>query len=119
MSGSSSNRKWSRIFKLDARAEIEDELSFHLEQRTQANIARGMDPESARLAAQQRLGDLQSIENECAMLLQAERRAEARSYFMKMSWLDFRLGFRMLIKFPGLTIVGGLAIALAIAVGSL
>ena len=119
MSSSSSSRKWSRIFKLDARAEVEDELAFHLEQRTQANIARGMDPETARLAAQQRLGDLKSIERECTMLLQAERRAEARSHFMKMSWLDFRLGFRMLIKFPGLTIVGGLAIALAIAVGSL
>ena len=118
MRSSSSNRNWSRIFKLDARAEVEDELSFHLEQRTQANIARGMDPESARLAAQQRLGDLKSIENECAMLLQAERRAEARSYFMKMSWLDFKLGFRMLAKYPGLTLVGGLAMAFAIWAGA-
>jgi putative ABC transport system permease protein len=118
MSSSSSSRKWSRIFKLDARAEVEDELSFHLEQRTQANIARGMDPESARHAAEQRLGDLKSIESECAMLLQAERRAEARSYFMKMSWLDFKLGFRMLAKYPGLTFVGGLAMAFAIWAGA-
>lgn len=30
-----------------------------------------------------------------------------------VSWLDFRLGFRMLVRFPGLTIVAGLAIAFA------
>jgi putative ABC transport system permease protein len=118
MRGNGPIRRWSRIFKQDARAEVEDELAFHLEQRIQSNIARGMDPDSARLAAQKRLGDLGLIESECAMLLRAERRAEARSYFMKMSWLDFRLGFRMLIKYPGLTIVGGLAIALAIAVSA-
>ena len=34
------------------------------------------------------------------------------------SWLDFKLGFRMLVKYPGLTLVGGLAIAFAIAVGA-
>ena len=35
-----------------------------------------------------------------------------------MSWLDFKLGARMLIKYPGLTLVGGVAIAFAIAVGA-
>jgi putative ABC transport system permease protein len=34
------------------------------------------------------------------------------------SWLDFRLGFRMLLKYPGLTLVGGLAMAFAIWVGA-
>jgi putative ABC transport system permease protein len=34
------------------------------------------------------------------------------------SWLDFRLGFRMLGRYPGLTIVGGLAMAFAIWVGA-
>ena len=28
-----------------------------------------------------------------------------------MSWLDVKLGARMLVKYPGLTLVGGLAIA--------
>src|ERR671912_2264992 len=34
-----------------------------------------------------------------------------------MTWLDFKLGGRMLVKYPGLTIVGGLAMAFAIWVG--
>ena len=32
--------------------------------------------------------------------------------------LDFKLGFRMLIKYPGLTLVAGVAIAFAVGVGS-
>jgi len=35
----------------------------------------------------------------------------------RLSALDFRLGVRMLTRYPGLTIVGGLALAFAIAVG--
>jgi putative ABC transport system permease protein len=111
-------RRWSRIFRPDARTEVEDELSFHIERRVQDNIARGMDAEAARAAAYERLGDLQHVRTECTQLLQAERRAEARSDFMKMSWLDFKLGFRLLRRYPGLTLVGGLAMAFAIAVGA-
>jgi hypothetical protein len=35
-----------------------------------------------------------------------------------MSWLDFKLGFRMLSRYPMLTVVGGLAMAVAIGVGA-
>jgi predicted permease len=35
-----------------------------------------------------------------------------------MSALDFKLGFRLLLRYPGLTIVGGLAMAFAIGVGA-
>ena len=34
-----------------------------------------------------------------------------------MNWLDLKLGGRMLVKYPGLTVVGGLAMAFAIWVG--
>ncbi len=35
-----------------------------------------------------------------------------------MSWLDIKLGLRMLLRYPGLTIVGGLAMAFAVATGA-
>ena len=35
-----------------------------------------------------------------------------------ISWLDFKLGLRMLVKHPGLTLVGGLAIAFGIGAGA-
>ena len=66
------HRRWARIFARDARLEIDDELAFHLEQRVRENIARGMDADSARRAAEARLGALESVRDECARLLRAE-----------------------------------------------
>jgi putative ABC transport system permease protein len=34
-----------------------------------------------------------------------------------VSWLDWKLGARLLLKYPGLTIIGGLSLAAAIAIG--
>ncbi len=36
----------------------------------------------------------------------------------RISALDFKLGFRMLVRYPGLTLVGGCAFAFALAVGA-
>jgi putative ABC transport system permease protein len=118
MKNEGSSRRWSRIFRPDARAEVEDELAFHLERRVQENLARGMDPVTARQAAQERLGDLKGVRKECTDLLRSERKSEARREWLRFSWLDFKLGFRMLSKYPGLTVVGGMAIAFAILVGA-
>ena len=38
---------------------------------------------------------------------------------LRFSWLDFKVGFRMLARYPGLTLVGTAAIAVAIALGTL
>ena len=35
-----------------------------------------------------------------------------------ISWLDIKLGARMLVKYPGLALVGGLGMAVAIAIGT-
>src|SRR5258705_10986322 len=35
-----------------------------------------------------------------------------------VSWLDWKLGARLLLKYPALTIIGGLSLAGAIAVGA-
>jgi putative ABC transport system permease protein len=38
---------------------------------------------------------------------------------LRFSWLDFKVGFRMLARYPGITVVGTAAIAVAIALGTL
>lgn len=48
-----------------------------------------------------------------------EHQRDARSFrWLAGWWLDLKLGGRMLIKYPGLTLVGGAAMAFAIAVGT-
>lgn len=38
---------------------------------------------------------------------------------MRISWLDWKLGARLLVKYPALTIIGGLSLAGAIAMGAI
>jgi putative ABC transport system permease protein len=44
--------------------------------------------------------------------------AARRSPLAAISWLDWKLGARMLLKTPSLTIIGGLSLAAAIAIGA-
>lgn len=46
------------------------------------------------------------------------RRSESGRSGARMSLLDLKVGARMLVRYPGLTLVGGLAIAFSIAVGA-
>ena len=45
-------------------------------------------------------------------------RAVAHARSLRFSWLDFKVGVRMLARYPGLTLVGTAAISVAIALGT-
>ncbi len=47
-----------------AKQDIDDELRFHIEQRTAENIAKGMSPKNAARDARKRFGNLQSVREE-------------------------------------------------------
>src|SRR5690349_5367588 len=47
-----------------------------------------------------------------------QSRFVTRMRSLAVSWLDFKVGIRMLARYPGLTLVGTVAIAVAIALGS-
>src|SRR6476619_2845797 len=102
----------------DPRDEIDDELRFHLEQRIRDYVANGMTPDAARRAAMERFGDVARVRDSCTSLLRAERAAEHRRTFVRVSWLDVKLGIRMLAKYPGLSAVAVIGLALAIAIGA-
>ncbi len=53
----------------DPRQEVDEELRFHLEQRTREYIALGMTPEAAREAAAQRFGDTARVREACTSVL--------------------------------------------------
>jgi predicted permease len=44
--------------------------------------------------------------------------AAGRGLLTAVSWLDWKLGARLLLKYPALTIIGGLSLAAAIAIGA-
>jgi putative ABC transport system permease protein len=86
------------------------ELEEHLAMATAEKIRRGMTPEEARREARMELGGL-------TQLREAGRAAWGLPWLDTFA-LDIRLGLRMMRKSWGLTLIGGLAMAVAISVGA-
>jgi predicted permease len=95
-------------------AEVDDELRFHLERRTQDNIDRGMSPEAARRAALERFGDIAGVRQECAQLLAADRKAEARRDWLDDLRQDVRFAVRAAFRAPLFSMLAIVTLALGI-----
>ncbi len=90
--------------------DFDDELRSHVEMHIDDNIRAGMSPDEARRHALARLGGVTSTR-------QAHR--ERRGLPSVSAWIfDLKLGGRMLVKYPGLSVIGGVAMAFAICVGT-
>jgi len=93
-----------------AESRMDDEIRFHLDMETDMHRRAGLATGEARRRAVVAFGGV-------------ERHKEALRDGRGLAWLgglslDLRLGARMLVKYPGLTLVGGLAMAFAIWVGT-
>src|SRR4051812_36226847 len=95
-------------------AEVDSELAFHLEQRIQANIAKGMSPDAARRAALERFGDVDDVRDECTQLLAEDRRAEARRDWLGDLQQDVRFAFRSAVRAPLFSLLAVATLALGI-----
>jgi predicted permease len=108
-------KRWRKrlraVLRKDAvERELDEELAFHLEMETRKNLRAGMTPEQARRQARLAFGGVEKHKEEV-------RDARWLAWAGGLS-LDLKLGFRMLVKHPGLTLVGGLAMAFAICIGA-
>src|SRR5919112_3287042 len=92
-----------------AESELDREIRSHLQLLEDNYVAGGMSRSDARYAARRAFGGVEQVK---------EHQRDARMFRWLAGWpLDLKLGARMLVKYPGLTIVGGLAMAFAIWAG--
>ena len=100
----------------DARQEYSDsmeEMQFHIEQETQRNLRNGMSPDEARRAAARAFGGVDRF-----VEVASADRPRTRWTEFRMSYLDWKLGARMLRQYPGVSIVSVITLAAAIGLGA-
>lgn len=86
--------------------ELEEEMRFHLEMKTEENLRSGMDRKEARFAAQRQFGN--------QTLLREVSREMWRFKWLETVWQDLRYGVRMLTKKPAYSAIAVLTLALGI-----
>lgn len=98
----------------DVEADMNEEFRLHVELRAQDLVRSGLTPAEASRRAHLEFGSAERHKDE-ARASRGLRRIDA----LRFSWLDVRLGLRLLVKHRGLTIVGSLAMAFAIWTGAI
>src|SRR5258708_4044338 len=89
-----------------AEAELDRELSLHLEQLRKENIGRGMSESEARLEARREFGSFALTQEAC--------RDTRRVTWIEDLWRDLVYAFRQLSKSPSFTLTAVLSLALGI-----
>jgi len=89
-----------------AEGELEEEIRAHLEMEVERNVAEGMSPEDARLAARRSFGSV--------ALSKEDSRAMWGFWSLEILWQDLRYGVRMLLKNPGLTTIAVITLSLGV-----
>ena len=93
-----------------AEAELSREIHSHLQLLEDEFVSNGMPRDQARLAARRAFGGVDQAK---------ERQRDARGFrWLEDSRIDLKLGARMLVKYPGLSIIGGAGLAVGVALGA-
>lgn len=96
----------------ETEAGIREEFAHHIAMRTDALIAQGVAPALAAKQARVEFGHIESHRHDA-------RESRGLRWFdqMRFSWIDIKLGLRMLVKHPLLSLAAVFALAVGIPIG--
>jgi putative ABC transport system permease protein len=108
-------RRYLRLLRDDATADLDDELRDHLVSLEREHIDAGMSPAAARAEALRRFGDVDRVRSEVRRLDEEHGHRHRRLARFEVLRQDMRFALRQLARSPAFAITATLSIALGIA----
>ncbi len=108
-----------RIFSIsasrrDVEAQVDDELAFHLQVRTEELVQQGWSPHAARAEAERLFGDYDTIRRQCQVITARRTRRMSRMERLGGWMQDVRFGVRQLRRNPAFAVVAILTLGLGV-----
>ncbi|HEV8235262.1 MAG TPA: permease prefix domain 1-containing protein, partial [Gemmatimonadaceae bacterium] len=100
------------------RADVDDELSFHIDMRTRELLAGGMSEAEARREATREFGDVEFTREYCRRLDEGGERAERRGEWFVDLRQDLTQAIRVLRRSPAFLAIALVTIALGVGANS-
>src|SRR3954462_9335361 len=94
-------RRYMPFWRRDARADVEDELRFHFDERVAQYVAAGISRDDALAMARTQFGDVDAVRGELVAIdRRIGRRQDVRLWLDGLA-ADLRWGLRSLRRAPG------------------
>ena len=102
----------------DPDADVEDEITFHVEMRAKEIAATGMPIEEARIEAQRRFGDVARVQAECRQMERKRARHAGRLGSFRDLRADLVFVLRTLVRQPVFTLAAVLTLGLSVGLNT-